>query len=145
MPLEAGTYVSDLVVGNPDGTDERSEGDDHLRLIKKVLQTTFPNADRAFYFPEVKAVSAGYTVLASDHNAFIAGDTTSGNFTILLPSSGALFIGFQVRIMKSDSSGNNITVDGNGADTINGSLTTSVSSQYVVKTFIWSGSEWFTW
>ena len=145
MPLEAGTYVSDLVAGNPDGTDERSEGDDHLRLIKSVLQTTFPNATTNYYFPRVTQITTGYTVLAADHNALLECDTTGGNFTVLLPASGALFNGFQIRVMKSDGSGNNITVDGNGADTINGAATRSVSSQYVVQTFMWSGTEWFTW
>jgi len=145
MPLEAGTYISDLVAGNPDGTDQRKEGDDHLRLIKRVMQTTLPNASTPYYFPRVQPLTAGYTVLATDHNQLLAADTSGGSFTILLPASGAMFNGFQIRIMKSDSSGNNVTVDGNGADTINGSLTKSVSSQYVVQTFMWSGSEWFTW
>jgi hypothetical protein len=43
MALEAGTYISDLVDTNPTVADPRSEGDDHFRLIKKVLLLTFPN------------------------------------------------------------------------------------------------------
>ena len=43
MPLETGDYISDLVATNPPGTDNVSQGDDHLRLIKHVLKTTFPN------------------------------------------------------------------------------------------------------
>ena len=43
MALEAGTYVSDLVATNPTGTDPRRQGDDHIRLIKNVIQNTFPN------------------------------------------------------------------------------------------------------
>lgn len=145
MALEAGGFINDLVAGNPDGTDQRSEGDDHLRVIKASVQATFPNATHAFRFPVVKAVSAGYTVQASDHNAFLAVDTVAGNFTILLPASGSIFNGYMIRMMKIDSSGNNATVDGNGADQINGALTTSLSSQYVVKTFIWSGATWYVW
>src|SRR5438105_15499887 len=45
MGLETGTYVSDLVLTNPvGGTDSKGQGDDHLRLIKTVLQNTFPLA-----------------------------------------------------------------------------------------------------
>jgi hypothetical protein len=44
MSLETGTYISDLVPTNPSGSDPKSQGDDHLRLIKSVLQTTFPEA-----------------------------------------------------------------------------------------------------
>ena len=43
MSLETGTYISDLVATNPLAGDPRSEGDDHIRLIKAVLLATFPN------------------------------------------------------------------------------------------------------
>jgi microcystin-dependent protein len=45
MALETGDYPSDLVSTNPEGTDNVSQGDDHLRLIKHVIKTTFPNID----------------------------------------------------------------------------------------------------
>lgn len=45
MSLETGNYISDLVITNPTGLDDRSQGDDHIRLIKKVLKQTFPNID----------------------------------------------------------------------------------------------------
>ena len=47
MPLETGNFISDLVATNPPGTDDRSTADDHLRLIKHVLKTTFPNLNGA--------------------------------------------------------------------------------------------------
>lgn len=43
MALETGTYISDLVITNPTSTDPKSAGDDHFRLIKSTLKTTFPN------------------------------------------------------------------------------------------------------
>lgn len=44
MGLETGTYISDLVATNPVGAvDPKSQGDDHIRLIKSVLKNTFPN------------------------------------------------------------------------------------------------------
>lgn len=44
MGLEAATFISQLVPSNPVGaTDPKSQGDDHIRLIKSVLQATFPN------------------------------------------------------------------------------------------------------
>ena len=42
MALETGTYISDLVVTNPTSADAKSQGDDHLRLIKSAIKTTFP-------------------------------------------------------------------------------------------------------
>ena len=41
MALETGTYVNDLKTANPTSTDPKSQGDDHLRLIKSVLKNTF--------------------------------------------------------------------------------------------------------
>jgi len=41
MALETATYISQLVNTNPTASDPVSQGDDHLRLIKAVLQTQF--------------------------------------------------------------------------------------------------------
>src|SRR5574340_358414 len=43
MTVETATYISDFNTAKPDETDPKSEGDNHLRLIKSVLQSTFPN------------------------------------------------------------------------------------------------------
>ena len=40
MGLETGDYVSNLVPANPLGTDLKSQGDDHLRLLKKAIKNT---------------------------------------------------------------------------------------------------------
>ena len=48
MPLETGEFISDLNPVNPVGaTDFKSQGDDHLRLLKKTVQQSFPNIDAA--------------------------------------------------------------------------------------------------
>jgi len=43
MALETATYINQLVSTNPPNTDPKSQGDDHLRMIKATLQATFPN------------------------------------------------------------------------------------------------------
>tara|TARA_R110002051_G_scaffold110157_1_gene182783 strand:- start:1485 stop:3215 length:1731 start_codon:yes stop_codon:yes gene_type:complete len=43
MALESVTHLDDLEVANPLGTDPRSEGDNHIRNVKKALKTDFPN------------------------------------------------------------------------------------------------------
>lgn len=43
MALETATYIDGLVVTNPTATDPKSQGDDHLRLLKSTIKTTFPN------------------------------------------------------------------------------------------------------
>lgn len=43
MAVESATYLSELVDTNPPSSDNVSQGDDHLRLLKTVLQNTFPS------------------------------------------------------------------------------------------------------
>jgi hypothetical protein len=45
MALETASYVANLVDSNPDGLDQRSTADNHLRLIKAALKRTFPKMD----------------------------------------------------------------------------------------------------
>ena len=47
MALESATYISDLVTTNPTSSDNLSQGDDHIRLLKSTLKTTFPNVSGA--------------------------------------------------------------------------------------------------
>ena len=47
MALETGTYISDLVSTNPTGSDQKNTADDHIRLIKSTVKTTFPNVSGA--------------------------------------------------------------------------------------------------
>lgn len=45
MGLEVASFINDLNVANPvGGTDQKNQGDDHLRLIKATLKATFPLA-----------------------------------------------------------------------------------------------------
>ena len=53
MPLETGEFITDLVPTNPGADDPKSQGDDHIRLTKKVVQQSFPNVDA-----EVSATAA---------------------------------------------------------------------------------------
>jgi hypothetical protein len=47
VSLETATYIASLVTSNPDGSDQRSTADDHLRLIKACLKRSFPLLDGA--------------------------------------------------------------------------------------------------
>jgi hypothetical protein len=47
MPIETATYIHDFVPSNPVHTDGLAQADSHLRLIKQVLQNTFPNLTAA--------------------------------------------------------------------------------------------------
>ena len=40
MSLETGSYINDLVITNPTASDAKSQGDDHIRMIKAALKET---------------------------------------------------------------------------------------------------------
>ena len=46
MGIETGNYINDLDADWPLATDNVSDGDNHLRLIKKVIKASFPGVDR---------------------------------------------------------------------------------------------------
>lgn len=61
MSLESATYIADLITTNPDATDQVKQGDDHLRLLKSVLQTSLPGVTRPMYLEQASADLASAT------------------------------------------------------------------------------------
>lgn len=43
MAIESASFISDLNTSNPPGSDPVGQADDHIRLLKSVLKSTFPN------------------------------------------------------------------------------------------------------
>ncbi len=76
MPLETATYISDLVTSNPAASDGMNNADDHMRMIKAALKTTFPSI--------TGAVTATHTQI---NNAVAA----TGNGVGTLADTGAFF------------------------------------------------------
>lgn len=118
MGLESGTYVNDLNTANPDGTDTRSEGDNHIRLIKAVLKNTFPGLAGAVWRKQSKA--AGYTVVANDNMSWL--DCTAG-LTLSWTACATLGNGHFVIVRAN---GGAVVIDPNGAETVNGAATVTV-------------------
>jgi len=77
MGLESGSYISDLVSTNPPGTDDRATADDHLRLIKAILKTTFPSINGAVTTtPAELNILDGATVTTTELN-YVSGVTSA--------------------------------------------------------------------
>lgn len=148
MGFESGAeFVNDLVTTNPLGTDQKSQGDDHLRKIKETLKTTFPGASVPMRFPTVRAAATSTVNLdEGDQNQLVPIDTSGGGVTVNLPDSDDIWDGFAVEVMKVDLSTNVVTVDANGDDTINGEETISLYNPFQWARFVWSttASAWFS-
>ena len=82
-----------------------------------------------------------YTPLLSDYT--IVCDATGGAITVDLPAAaGTMFDGKILNIKKTDSSGNAVTIDGNAAETLDGSTTKVISVQYDSIMIQSDGSNW---
>lgn len=81
--------------------------------------------------------TTAYTVVLSDF--LVKGDTTSGAFTVtLFASSGNA--GKELVIKNLGAS--NLTIDGNGSETIDGSLTKVLTNKYSSINIICDGTGW---
>lgn len=87
----------------------------------------------------VVAKTGAYTATSSDH--VILCNASGGAFTITLPAASGV-LGIIYHIKKTDSSGNAVTVDGNGSETIDGATTASLTAQYESIMIVCDGSNW---
>jgi len=67
MPLEAATYISELVATNPAPGDLKAQGDDHIRMEKRVLKAAFAGIPGVVYITGTDGGAANaYTVAPAD-------------------------------------------------------------------------------
>ena len=73
-----------------------------------------------------RAITQNHTVTAGDHTIFA--NATSTNITVTLPTA-ANIMGRQYIIKRVDSSGNSVTIDPDGSETIEGASTMTLADQ----------------
>lgn len=110
-----------------DGTDLYFTPDTTRRII-------------AYKDEAVSPQTANYTITSTDE--VVLGDATSGDITITLPLAADV-TGRAFTIKKVDSSANIVTVDANGAETIDGTTTFDLAFQYDYVKLLSDGTEWF--
>jgi hypothetical protein len=87
--------------------------------------------------------STTYTVAVGDDGKLIASDATAGAFTITLPVAATAGDGFEISVVKIDSSANAVTIDGDGSETINDESDLDLEVQFDSVVLRSDGSEWF--
>ena len=107
MALESGTYLDDLVATNPTASDNVSQGDNHLRLIKEVLKNSFPSVDAV--------VNAIHTSAAAPSTSITAGllwfDTTNNLLKLRNEANDAW-----ITLAVSPVTSNTVDIDGGAID-----------------------------
>jgi hypothetical protein len=84
--LETGTYISDLVATNPLSSDLSSTADDHIRLLKSTIKTTFPNINGAVTSTDEQLSPGG---LGANPSGTIGLSAVNGSANTYLRSDGA--------------------------------------------------------
>lgn len=88
----------------------------------------------------IVAKSAAYTMTTGDHTVYC--DTTAAGFTITLPAaSGNTGLEYDI---KKIVAANTLTIDANAAETIDGALTLTLTSQYDSVKIVCDGTKWHT-
>lgn len=88
----------------------------------------------------IKTVTTAYTISINDHT--ILSDCTSAAFTVTLPPA-ATAKNYIFNVKKIDSTTNNLTLDGNGSELIDGSLTKIITAINVSLSVHSDGSAWY--
>ena len=103
------------------------------RLTKQALDSVIVGKRN------VKSVTAAHT--ASRGEDVILVNATGGAVTVTLPAAGQ-YSGLQFIIKKTDASANAVTIDGSGAETIDGAATQVLTVQYQSITVVSDGTGW---
>ena len=97
------------------------------------IQATFNNT-----VITITDVDSPYTLLSTDD--VILADSTNGNITVNLPLLSSAFV--KEYVVKKMATGNTVTLDPNGSETIDSSLTEVISSLFTARRFLPGTSEW---
>lgn len=147
MSLELADFISQLVQSNPEGTDPKSRGDDHLRLLKHVLQTQFPNFNTAEPMTKTiaqlnSALVPGSFGIGGPAQPFTDANTVAGSF------AGGLFF-FQGAAGTGNSPPGSATGDTMLQIVTNQDLITqtwfSVVQAGAIHQRKWQGGAWTAW
>lgn len=86
--------------------------------------------------------TSAYTVVLGDFGKTILCSASGAAFTVTLLAAATAGDGFRVAFKKTDSSVNAVTIDGNGAETIDGATTVTLDVQYDSFELVSDGSNW---
>ena len=135
MALESATYLSELVAANPVGGDGKSAGDNHIRMIKAVLQATFPGMGGAAW--RYTSKSSGFTMDQTYNMVYVH---CTASFTLALDPAATVGNGF-LAVLTAASGISDITIDPDSAELINGGASFALKAGEACLLFC-TGTAW---
>lgn len=147
MGIETATYIADLQAANPGSSDLRSQGDDHLRLLKAVLQATFPGAVRAFPIPSTISKTADYSIVKNDGGSTLYVSTAGGVVNLTLPTLTSTDAGWSIDFIKTNTGANPFFIKPPSGTLQSGSFSGLTAARRCIPGVscraIWDGSGFF--
>lgn len=113
----------------PQGTEAYREIAERLNRNTQTTQPFYP-------YTVTSAVSVDGTY------GFYLCNATSGAITVSLPPAAA-YSGYRFYIKKVDATANTVTIDGDGAETIDGAATQVIAVPMLCLTVVSDGSNWW--
>ena len=114
---------------------------DEVRIVSDGSNWTAEPTEPIRTSPAAKTTT--YPIVVADQDKLILGDATGGGFTITLPTVALAGNGFRVGVKKIDSTTSVVTVDGAGAETIDGAADYLLTEQYQTAWFRCNGTVWY--
>lgn len=109
--------------------------------LNELVDATIPaTAQYAVYTAMTVTKAANYTITRDDSSVLC--DAVAGGFTVTLPPVTEA-MGQTYTVKKIDASGNSITIDGNGSELIEGSLTQTLDAQWEAMTVQCMNGTWY--
>lgn len=90
----------------------------------------------------VMTKTANYTVVTSDRDKLILVDASAGPVTITLLPVATAGNGFDIKIKKIDTTTNNVIIQANAAETLDGVNSLTTSTPYAFRELITDGTQW---
>src|SRR6187455_2497417 len=127
MGLEAATYIHQLNPSNPVGAvDPKSQGDDHLRLLKSTIQASFPG------------IAGAMTRTHTELNAMAANTGFAAPSVAASPTAAGA--GVATTVLRSDAK---LTIDLSVSWTFTGAVAFNGASVGGSAPATWSGAHTF--
>lgn len=127
------------------------EANRYIRDVHRELETRFASINSILSsisagntgqtISSIESKTGDYTLTTSDY--LILGDASSGNITLTLPTAASMTNSSFI-IKKTDTSSNDIIIDADGSETIDGSTTVTLLGPTQVSVVIVSdGTNWY--
>lgn len=135
IPTLSGLKQSDDSVATPNSFAARDGNGD---LVMNKALTTGLRSSGHFYLSGLVVKAASFAV--DDAKTAYLCNAAAGAITVTLPAAAAC--AGQVVIVKKTDAVNNVTIDGNAAETIDGAATKVLTAQYEKAWLLSDGTSW---